>query len=109
MARELRTPQEFREVAATANEIAKMIDEVATLIEESGMSGVWTHGNAPINTYLPKVWEWANKLKTEFESDYRAFAQGKMSKAEYDKRRNQAKHEPPPAVVKKATKKRPKK
>lgn len=106
MARELRTPEEFREVADTAKDIAAKLLEVAKMVEEAGMEGIWTHGNAPIHTYLPKVWEWANKLKTEYESDYRAFAQGKMPKAEYDKRRNQPKTEPPPAAK---PKKRPKK
>lgn len=111
MARELRTPDEFREIAEMAEDIASKLQEVAKLIENAGMQGIWTHGFSPINNYLPKTWEWANKLKTEFESDHRAVSQGKISKAEYDKKRNQPKTLPtldaPSPVKKKATKKRP--
>lgn len=115
MARRRRTPEDLRSLADTAEEIAQKLRETADRIEQVGASSVLTHGDIFFNTYFPKAQDWAIKLLGEFEAEYRAASQGKMSQAEYNVRKNQrggvnapnSELDSAPPEKKKTTKKRP--
>lgn len=111
MARELRTAEEFRQLASDAEDAASKLREVADLLDKDQMEGLLVHGGSVVNQHLPRLWEWSNSMLTEYQSQSKAYLSGRESKASYDQRRHRGKvsfpvDEPEPKPRKKKTPKK---
>ena len=89
MARKEKTAAELDSFADRLADAAKAIREAAKVIREAEMPVILLHSEAKANTFLPYIETWAAKMPIDARAQARAFQEGRQSREEFDRERQQ--------------------
>lgn len=106
MARNDRTADEFDAIAQELSEAVESLKATAALMRTTKLPAALIHGSTTLNRFLPAVLQWVDKASIDVKAQARAYLNGSMSAAEYQKQLN-ARNKLAAAKKKVPTKKKP--